>query len=207
MKLGEKEFMYICILILLAIAIYYIMNMPTSYANEGEVTVNESEGMMESENSMESDKNISENMVNESGDMVGSVSAQGGDGYLTNGNIYGVADSNNSNLDKTIQPSDSSCWPNSQQLNPGDLLPKDESSIWAQANPNGAGVLGDKNFLEADRHIGINTVGQTLRNANLQLRSEPPNPQVKVSPWLQTTIQPDTNRRYLEVGSCGSQGV
>jgi hypothetical protein len=51
-------------------------------------------------------------------------------------------------------------------------------------------------------HIGVNTVGQTLRNANRQLRSEPPNPQVKVSPFLQTTIGPDTNRKPLEIGGC-----
>jgi hypothetical protein len=56
------------------------------------------------------------------------------------------------------------------------------------------------NFLTAGYHIGINTVGQTLRNANRQLRSEPLNPQVPVSPWLQTTIEPDTNRRPLEIG-------
>ena len=48
----------------------------------------------------------------------------------------------------------------------------------------------------------MNTVGQTLRNANYQLRSEPPNPQVKVSPWQQTTIEPDTNRRPMEIGGC-----
>ena len=39
-----------------------------------------------------------------------------------------------------------------------------------------------------------------LRNANLQLRSEPPNPQLKVSPWSQSTIEPDVNRRPLELG-------
>ena len=41
-----------------------------------------------------------------------------------------------------------------------------------------------------------------MRNANLQLRSEPPNPQVQVSPWMQATIEPDINRRPLEVGGC-----
>ena len=64
----------------------------------------------------------------------------------------------------------------------------------------GQGEVGDQNFLNAGHHIGINTVGQTLRNANLQLRSEPPNPQVKVSPWGQTTIEPDSNRRAMEIG-------
>jgi len=86
------------------------------------------------------------------------------------------------------------------QLVPQDLLPVDNNSIWAQVNPPGQGDLADKNFLEAGYHIGINTIGQSLRNANYQLRSDPPNPQAKVSPWMQTTIEPDTNRRRFEIG-------
>jgi len=89
-----------------------------------------------------------------------------------------------------------------QQLTASDLLPQDSSSTWAQCNPSGAGTLEGKNFLDAGWHMGINTVGQTLRNPNLQLRSEPPNPQVVVSPFNQTTIMPDTNRRYFEIGQC-----
>ena len=88
------------------------------------------------------------------------------------------------------------------QLNPQDLLPQDYASTWAKANPSGAGSLAGQNFLDATSHIGINTVGQTLRNPNLQLRSEPPNPTVVISPFWQPTIQPDTSRRYLEIGSC-----
>ncbi len=88
------------------------------------------------------------------------------------------------------------------QLTAKDLLPQDQSSVWAQVNPDGQGTLADKNFLQAGYHIGINTVGQTLRNANLQLRSEPPCPQVQVSPWLQSTIDPDVSRRPMEIGGC-----
>ena len=86
-------------------------------------------------------------------------------------------------------------------LTAAELLPSDPNSKWAQVNPSGQGELGDQNFLEAGFHIGTNTVGQTLRNPNLQLRSEPPNPQTKVSPWMQTTIEPDINRRALEISS------
>ena len=93
------------------------------------------------------------------------------------------------------------CFPK-EQLNPEELLPQDNANVWAQANPSGEGSLKDRNFLQAGHHIGVNTVGQTLRNANMQLRSEPPNPQVKVSPWLQTTIEPDVNRKPLEIGGC-----
>ncbi len=91
------------------------------------------------------------------------------------------------------------CYPK-DVLTPQDLLPQDANSTWAQTVPNGQGSLGDQNFLNAGFHVGINTVGQSLRNANLQLRSEPPNPQLKVSPWLQTTIGPDANRRAMEIG-------
>ena len=90
------------------------------------------------------------------------------------------------------------CYPR-DQLTPSELLPKDPNSIWAQQNPMGTGSLKGKNLLSAGALIGVNTVGQSLRNANYQLRSEPPNPQVPVSVFNQTTIEPDINRRTLEI--------
>jgi hypothetical protein len=93
----------------------------------------------------------------------------------------------------------SSCnKPNMQ--NPSDLLPKDNNSQWAQLNPAGKGDLANINLLKAGYHIGIDTIGQTLRNANLQIRSEPANPQVSVGPWNTSTITPDFMRPTLELG-------
>jgi hypothetical protein len=109
-----------------------------------------------------------------------------------------VSNKNNSfNLNDNQVPND--CFPK-DQLNPAELLPADANSVWAQVNPNGQGELGDQNFLNAGYHVGINTVGSSMRNSNLGLRSEPPNPQVAVGPWMQSTIQPDLMRRGLEVG-------
>lgn len=88
------------------------------------------------------------------------------------------------------------------QLSAQDLLPQDNSSLWAQVNPAGEGSLKDRSFLQAGYNIGINTVGQTLRNANLQLRSEPPCPQIRVSPFLNSTIEPDVSRKPFEIGGC-----
>ena len=85
--------------------------------------------------------------------------------------------------------------------NPAELLPKDSNSQWAQLNPSGKGDLANVNLLKAGYHIGIDTVGQSLRNANLQIRSEPPNPQLNVGPWNNTTISPDFMRPPLEIGS------
>lgn len=101
----------------------------------------------------------------------------------------------------------SSCYPQ-QKLTAQDLLPTDENKAIQEFNiakPVGEGILQGVNMLDASYHVGVNTVGQSLRNANRQLRSDPPNPQVNVSPWMNTTISPDLPRRPLEVGeSCGA---
>jgi hypothetical protein len=86
---------------------------------------------------------------------------------------------------------------------PKDLLPPAGANAFGQPVPPPSGQEGT-NFLSAGHHIGIDTVGQSLRNANLQLRSEPPNPQQQVGPWNNATIQPDLMRVPLEIG-CGEQ--
>ena len=95
-----------------------------------------------------------------------------------------------------------SCYPQNS-LKPDDLLPQDKKNDvnnFDKEYPVSEGILKGVNFLEAGYQVGVNTVGQSLRNANQQLRSEPPNPQVNVSPWQNTTIGPDLARRPLEAG-------
>jgi hypothetical protein len=95
------------------------------------------------------------------------------------------------------------CFPK-DRLTAADLLPKDAAnSQWAQANPAGQGDVADQNFLTAGHHVGVNTVAGSMRNANLQLRSEVPNPRGRVSVWNESTIEPDLHRRPLEIdGAC-----
>jgi hypothetical protein len=89
------------------------------------------------------------------------------------------------------------CYPK-DILSSRDLLPGGADSTWAQVVPAGQGALADQNFLTAGHHLGMNTVGNSLRNASWDLRSEIPNPQSQVSPWNQTTIGPDLMRRPLD---------
>lgn len=90
---------------------------------------------------------------------------------------------------------------NSQpNMDPSELLPKDENSQWAALNPASNGDLQNVNLLKAGANIGIDTVGNSLRNANLQVRSEPANPQLNVGPWMNSTISPDLTRVPLEIG-------
>ena len=88
---------------------------------------------------------------------------------------------------------------NKPAANPNDLLPADSNSAWAKMNP--VGDLQNINLLNPQQVVGINTQGSSLRNANLQIRSEPPNPRVNTnSPWNISTIEDDKFRKPLEIG-------
>jgi hypothetical protein len=90
------------------------------------------------------------------------------------------------------------CFPR-DRLTSQDLLPHDAAnSKFSQVNPAGQGDVDGRNFLQSSYHQGLNTVGTSLRNANKQLRSEPPNPTVAVSIWNKSTIDSDLHRRPLE---------
>ena len=93
-------------------------------------------------------------------------------------------------------------YTNSEVANPADLLPADENSHWSALNPNAAnkGDTTMPDLLKAGYHIGLDTIGQTLRNANLQLRSDPIITKATVGPWNQSTIETDFARVPLEIG-------
>ena len=79
-------------------------------------------------------------------------------------------------------------------LSAGELLPKGEiGASWAAVNPAASDDLKGQNFLQAGYHSNINVIGisQTNRNASWDLRTENPNPQAQVGPFLQTTISPN----------------
>ncbi len=79
-------------------------------------------------------------------------------------------------------------------LSSSELLPKGElGASFAAVNPVGSEDLKGQNFLQAGYHSNINVVGiaQTNRNPSYDIRTETPNPQAKVGPFLQTTIDPD----------------
>jgi hypothetical protein len=86
---------------------------------------------------------------------------------------------------------------NAQTFNAQELLPGGNGT-WAETTPSGPGALTTGSLLNAGHHVGVNTVGCSMRNANRGLRSEPANPQAQVSPWQQSTICPDLYRKPLD---------
>jgi len=95
-----------------------------------------------------------------------------------------VVNFNNDNLDK---------------YNVADFLPKETNDEWfdtdfSQAKHN----INDGKLINTDRYvIGVNTVGQSLKNASYDIRSTIPNPKISVSPWNNSTYEPDYNIKSL----------
>ena len=82
----------------------------------------------------------------------------------------------------------------------GALLPKEVpiSDDFGQFSTEA--ILSGQNYLDPRAQIGYpETVGGTLRNANLQIRSEPANPRDPISIWNLSTIVPDKMRPQFEL--------
>tara|TARA_B100001173_G_scaffold308807_1_gene319811 strand:- start:4677 stop:5390 length:714 start_codon:yes stop_codon:yes gene_type:complete len=106
-------------------------------------------------------------------------------------NITGLEDSDAYFMLNTNEVGPSATQQNNK-LNPSELLPADSKN------------MEGNNFLTAslsknEQIIGIPTQTQRSRK-NYDLRSAPPNPQVEVSPWNMSTMEPDTGRLTFEIG-------
>ncbi|AYV79789.1 MAG: hypothetical protein Faunusvirus52_6 [Faunusvirus sp.] len=90
---------------------------------------------------------------------------------------------------------------NKKQLkfNNADLLPKDINNDWFQTDFSNARIkIGQDNLINSDKYvIGVNTVGSSHKNPSYDLRPSPPCPKIAVSPWMNSTIDPDYNIKPL----------
>ena len=87
------------------------------------------------------------------------------------------------------------------QIKADDLLPKyDDANAFAKENPVSK-LLKEQNFLISGYHAGVNTVLQSNKIGNLDLRSLPPIPKESVGPWHQSSYEqsPGQLRRGVEI--------
>jgi hypothetical protein len=80
-----------------------------------------------------------------------------------------------------------------------DFLPKEINSDWFDTDFSQAKhTLNDDKLINTERYvIGINTVGESLKNASYDIRGTVPNPKFTVSPWNNSTYEPDYNIKPL----------
>ena len=85
-----------------------------------------------------------------------------------------------------------------QKIKPNELLPK------AAVDMKGENFLNATLSQSTEQVIGKPTQVHRSR-LNYDLRSTPPNPQLEVSPWNMSTMEPDVDRRHFEIGSSSNE--
>ena len=77
-----------------------------------------------------------------------------------------------------------------------EYLAKETNQNWFEVPPEPISIK-NRHLINISRPIGVNTIGNSLRNPSYDLRGSPPNPKFVVSPWMQSTIEPDLNIKGL----------
>lgn len=80
--------------------------------------------------------------------------------------------------------------------NSDNYLPKNQRDDWFEVLPEAISVK-NRHLINVSKPIGINTIGTSLRNPSWDIRGTPSCPKFVVAPWLQSTIEPDTNLKSL----------
>lgn len=119
---------------------------------------------------------------------------------------YNSHEASESVVEKTNESSANSYASNigtsSNVLSPSELLPNDPNSDWATLNPINQGNIAMPDLLNSGYHLGLDTIGQSLKNPNYQIRSDPFIEKREIGPWNNSTFEPDIARVPLELG-CG----
>ena len=86
-----------------------------------------------------------------------------------------------------------------QAFNVKDFLPKEINDEWFETDFSLAKYqLNDDKLINTDRYIiGINTVGESLKNASWDIRGTVYCPKAVISPWNNSTYEPDFNLKPL----------
>ena len=92
----------------------------------------------------------------------------------------------------------SPCSQNSPTFVASSLLPKVNLPGVPSWDVTDTTALANQDFLSASQQIGVDTVLSSLRNPSIDIRNSIPNPINVVSPWMNSTITPDLQRRPLD---------
>ena len=88
---------------------------------------------------------------------------------------------------------------NVKNYNAKDYLPKEVNDDWFNTDFSQAKYkMNDDKLINTEKYIiGINTVGQSLKNASYDIRGAVNVPKYSVSPWNNSTTEPDYNIKNL----------
>jgi hypothetical protein len=88
---------------------------------------------------------------------------------------------------------------NNQNFNASDFLPHEINDEWFNTDMNLSKYnLNDDKLVNTDRYmIGVNTIGNSLKNGTYDIRGTIPNPKFVTGPWNNSTYEPDFNLKSL----------
>lgn len=79
-------------------------------------------------------------------------------------------------------------------FNSDKMLPQEVNDDWFDVQPEPVSVK-NRHLINVTKPIGVNTIGTSKKNASHDIRGTIPNPKMTVSPWLQSSIEPDNMLR------------
>jgi len=80
------------------------------------------------------------------------------------------------------------------KFNADTLLPREKNADWFD-DPYESTSVKNTHLINIFRPIGVNTVQTTLKNPSHDIRGTVPNPKQVISPFLNSSYEPDTNLR------------
>lgn len=89
-----------------------------------------------------------------------------------------------------------------QNCEPEDLfdvdkyLPQEVNDDWFEVQPEPISVK-NRHLINITKPIGVNTIGTSLKLSSRDIRGTPVVPKTVISPWLQSSIEPDLNLKPL----------
>jgi len=117
-----------------------------------------------------------------------------------NGDFYA-----NDETDKTLaifkQKGETPCGSN-QNCCPEDLfdvdkyLPQEVNDDWFEVQPEPVSVK-NRHLINITKPVGVNTIATSLKNSSHDIRGAPNNPKTVISPFLNSSIEPDINFKPL----------
>ena len=81
-----------------------------------------------------------------------------------------------------------------QLMNSNNYLPQETSNDWFNVLEEPTSIK-NRHLITASKLIGVNTIGTSKKNASRDLRGNIPAPKIQVSPWNNSSIDPDMNIR------------
>ena len=81
-----------------------------------------------------------------------------------------------------------------QLMNSENYLPQQTTNDWFNVLEEPTSIK-NRHLITASKLIGVNTIGTSKRNASRDLRGNIPAPKIQVSPWNNSSIDPDMNIR------------